>query len=176
GGVRRAALAMEPFRVASYDGARRAMVFHDRVPCDFLAWEHMSWECSHFDAGLYGMVGLAVSDPIRVGGERREMMIVPTGRSGQERRVIWPEVRAGRRLVLRWAVPDGMRGDGVLVVRVDDREVASIEVPAHGDGVIEQQAIDTREVAGRTARLELSMRPEGGRRHQATVAVDAIWE
>lgn len=174
GGVRRGVQAREPFRVASSEGVRRAVVMHGEVPCDFLAWEHMSWECSHFDSGLYGMVGLAVSDPPRVGGEARELMVVPTGRSGQERRVIWNDVRAGRELAIRWAVPDGLRGDALVVVRVDEREVGRFEVPARDDAAMHEIVIPTPDV-GQTARLEIAVTPSTGRRHQATVALDAIW-
>ncbi|UJR79927.1 DUF2029 domain-containing protein [Sandaracinus amylolyticus] len=174
GGVRRVVQAREPFRVASYEGVRRAVVMHGEVPCDFLAWEHLSWECSHFDSGLYGMVGLAVSDPPRVGGEPRELMVVPTGRSGQERRVIWDDARAGRELAIHWAVPDGLRGDALVLVRVDEREVGRFEVPARDDATIHELVLATPGV-GDTARLEIAVMPSAGRRHQATVALDAIW-
>lgn len=173
GGVRRAIAAAEPFRIASERGVRGALVFHDQVPCDFLAWEHMSWECSHFDSGLFGMVGLAVSEGIRVGGDVRELMIVPTGRGGQERRVVWPHVRAGRALDVRWAVPDGQRGDLVLEVLVDDAVVGTIEVPARGDGTVHAERIETPS-AGERARLEVRVRPRAGR-HPGAVAIDAIW-
>lgn len=180
GGVRRAIAAGEPFRLATQAAMRDAIVLHRLapgrdVPCDFLAWEHMSWECSHFDSGLYGMVGLAVSDPIRVGGIPRRMMVLPTGRSGQERIVRWEDVRAGRALVLRWAVPDDLRGDATLVVRAGERELASIDVPPAGDDRVHEQTIDTAALAGERATLELSLRPREGRRHQATIAVDALW-
>lgn len=175
GGVRRAAASQAPFRVASFAGIRHAKVFHGDVPCDFLAWEHMSWECSHFDAGLYGMVGLAVSDPIRVGGERRSMMVLPTGRFGQERRVVWEHVRAGECLAIEWAVPDGLRGDGVLRVRADGREIAALEIPTRGDAMTHELVIDTSDIAGQEVRLELSFRPREGQRQAATMTLDAVW-
>jgi hypothetical protein len=175
GGIRRAWAASEPFRIASEHAVRRARVHLGEVPCDFLAWEHMSWECSHFDAGLYGMVGLAVSEGIRVGGEIRELLLVPTGRWGQERRVRWERVRAGRELRVRWAVPDGLHGDGVLEVRADGETLWTLEVPAEPDGRMHSHSIDTRAWAGRDVDLELSMRPREGRRHQASVAIDAVW-
>ncbi len=175
GGARRVALSQAPFHIASFDGIRHAMVFHGDVPCDFLAWEHMSWECSHFDAGLYGMVGLAVSDPIRVGGERRSMMVLPTGRSGQERRVLWEHVRAGEKLAIEWAVPDGLHGNGVLRVRANDREIAVLEIPPRSDGEMHELVIDTPDLRGQEVRLELSFRPRGGQRRAATMALDAVW-
>jgi hypothetical protein len=175
GGARRVALSQAPFRIASFEGIRHAMVFHGQVPCDFLAWEHMSWECSHFDAGLYGMVGLAISDPIRVRGERRSMMVLPTGRFGQERRVVWQNVRAGERLAIEWAVPDGLHGDGVLRVRADEREIAVLEIPPGSDGVMHELVIDTPDIRGQEVRLELSFRPREGRRQAATMALDAVW-
>jgi hypothetical protein len=174
GGVRGAIASAAPFRIATERGARTAVVMHEDVPCDFLAWEHMSWECSHFDAGLYGMVGLAVSEGIRVGGVERALMIVPTGRSGQQRRVIWPDVRGGTVLRLTWAVPDAMRGDAVLEVWIDDRLARTIEVPMR-DEAMHVEEIATPGLAGRRARLELRVRPRTGRR-QAAVALDAIWE
>jgi hypothetical protein len=176
GVVRRAIAAGEPFHAATEHWIRRAVVHHGEVPCDFLAWEHLSWECSHFDAGLYGMVGLAVSEGIRVGGERRALMIVPTGRAGQERRVRWERVRAGRTLRVRWAVPDGLRGEGVLEIRAGGRTLAAIEVPPSGDGRVHGRALETAELAGSEVTLEVRMRPAEGRRHQATVALDLIWE
>jgi len=172
GGVRRALAAGAPFRIATERSVRGAHVFHGDVPCDFLAWEHMSWECSHYDQGLYGMAGLALSEGIRVGGEERELMIVPTGRSGQERRVVWPDVRAGRALELRWAVPDGQRGDVVVEVRVDDAVIDTIEIPAQDDGVVHAHRVETP-AAGERARLELRVRPRA--RRAGAVALDGIW-
>jgi hypothetical protein len=176
GAARRAVAAMQPFHVATEGAVRRARVYHAEVPCDFLAWEHFGWECSHFDQGLFGMVGLALTEGVQIGGETRQLLVVPTGRFGETRRVIWDPVRAGRSLAMRWAVPDGMRGDGVLEVIVDGQVRGALAIPPQPDGSVHEHAIDTSDVAGRDVALELRMRPGEGRRHQAIVAIDAVWE
>ncbi len=174
GGARRASASGAPFQLASDTAVRAAHVFHGEVPCDFLAWEHMGWECSHFDVGLYGMVGLALSEGIRVGGEIQPLLLVPTGRGGQERRVVWDAVRAGRRLDVRWAVPDGEMGLGVLEMWADGTRIARIETPARGDAAMHPLRIETPAIAGRTVRFELRARPLQGHR-PASIALDAVW-
>ena len=60
----------EPTKLVLHEGERD-------VPCDFLAWEHMSWECSHYDQGLTGMFGLALSGgPIEVGHVPEQLAIL----------------------------------------------------------------------------------------------------
>ncbi len=179
GSVHRADAASAPFHVASYEGIRHALVyqdepFHDDVPCDFLAWEHMGWECSHLDSGLFGMVGLALSGAAPTyGGVPEHMMLLPTGQRGQMRRVIWPHVRAGSMLALRWAVPDGHPAEGTLRVLIDDEERAVIDVPSTDDGWVRWVRIDTPELTGQDARLELTFR--SNQRRAAVVGVDATW-
>lgn len=179
GTVRRVRAEDEGFHLATYRGVRSAVVLlHDNdrdVPCDFLAWEHMSWECSHFDQGLYGMFGLALSGgPIEIGHVPVALAVLPTGSHGQMRRVIWPSLRAGRQLILRWAIPDGQRGGGTLRVLVDDVERASIVLPRDPDGWDRFVRIDTSEIAGQDARLELEL--TGPDHHSAAlVGVDAAW-
>ncbi len=140
------------------------------VPCDFLAWEHMSWECSHFDRGLDGMVGLALTAPPTVGGAPVRMLLVPTGLGGQERRVAWHHVRAGHALQLRWAVPDGHFGAAAVTVLVDGRTVDHFEVPLRGDGRVHARAVDTSPFAGR--RVDLELRVLSTRRMTSTVLLD----
>ncbi|MCB9594295.1 MAG: hypothetical protein H6719_16295 [Sandaracinaceae bacterium] len=174
GGASRLVASAEPFSIASFAGVRGAVVMlDDRIPCDFLAWEHLSWECSQYDRGLTQMVGRATSSrDVRVAGVRRELLLVPSGAGGRPRTVTWPEAPAGRELVLRWAVPDGERGGATLVVRVDDEERARIEVPLVPDGELHEVRIDTARSSG-SGRLQLEMRS-----HTAAVAVvglEGVW-
>jgi hypothetical protein len=179
GAVHRARAASAPFHMATYEGVRHALVyqdepFHDDVPCDFLAWEHMGWECSHLDSGLFGMVGLALSGgEVTYGHVPEQMMLLPTGQRGQLRRVVWPHVRAGQVLALRWAVPDAHPADGTLRVLIDDQERSVIEVPSTDDGWVRWVRIDTPELVGRDVRLELTFRANA--RRPAVVGVDATW-
>ncbi len=180
GGVRRVRASEGPFHLATYEGVRHAVVLlheNDRdVPCDFLAWEHMSWECSHFDQGLDGMFGLALSGgPIEVGHVPTRLAILPTGARGQPRRVIWPHLRAGGELVVRWAIPDGRRGGGILRVLIDDEERARIELPATPDGWDRYVRIDTLALAGSDARLEISLSAPERTHTSSLVGIDAAW-
>ncbi|GAB4111888.1 MAG: hypothetical protein OHK0013_48010 [Sandaracinaceae bacterium] len=176
GGVRRVMARQEPFRLASEEAVRTAMVFlatpgFGDVPCDFLAWEHLSWECATFDQGTHGETGLAVDDPAVIAGTPRTLFFVPSGLRGERRRVVWPEARAGRELVLRWAVPDRHTGGGELVVRVDDREVARETLPFEPTGRLRELRIPTPD-AGSTARLEVEV---AGLRRQSVVVMDGEW-
>jgi len=164
----------EPFRMASFHGVRGAVVLlDDRIPCDFLAWEHLSWECSQYDRGLMNMVGRATSsEEVRIGGEQFELLLIPSGPS-QPRTVTWPEVEAGDQLALRWAVPDGMRGAGTLTVSVNGDARKTIELPAEPTGEAIESVVDTSDLAGQTVRLTLEVRPTAG--GVATVALDGIW-
>lgn len=174
--VRRVEARSEPFRIATDEAVRGALVFLEvpglgEVPCDFLAWEHMSWECATFDHGTHGEVGLAVDEPARLGGGATRAFLLPSGVRGERRRVVWPRVRAGRALTLRWAVPDGHRGTGTLVVRIDDRERARLEVPPEPTGRFETLRIETADAAD-TARLEVELRDTRG---QGVVVLDGSW-
>jgi hypothetical protein len=179
GTVRRVRADQEGFHLATYRGVRTAVVLLREgardVPCDFLAWEHMSWECSHYDSGLYGMFGLALSGgPIEVGRVPIPLAVLPTGSHGQMRRVVWPSLRAGPELVLRWAIPDGQHGGGTLRVLIDDVERTAIELPRDADGWDRIVRIDTHEIAGHDARLELDL--TGPDHHSsALVGIDAAW-
>lgn len=180
GGVRRVRAAEGPFHLATYEGVRHAIVLLQEngrdVPCDFLAWEHMSWECSHFDQGLDGMFGLALSGgPIEVGHVPEPLAILPTGRRGQMRRIVWPHLRAGREIVVRWAIPDGQHGGGVLRVLVNDEERARITLPATPDGWDRYERIDTAALAGSDARLEVSLAAPDGTHTPSAVGIDAAW-
>jgi hypothetical protein len=176
GGARRVVAAQQPFRLASEEAVRTALVFltvppFGEVPCDFLAWEHLSWECATFDQGTHGETGLAVDDPAVLAGTPRTLFFVPSGLRGERRRVVWPSARSGQELVLRWAVPERHVGGGELVVRVDDREVARETVPLEPTGRLRELRIPTPDV-GPTARLELEVT---GPRRQSVVVVDGLW-
>lgn len=179
GTVRRVRAEDEGFHLATYRGVRHAVVLlrdgTRDVPCDFLAWEHMSWECSHYDSGLYGMFGLALSGAsIEVGHVPEVAAVLPTGSRGQMRRVIWPSVHAGPELIVRWAIPDGQRGGGTLRVLVNDEERAAIALPTDPDGWDRFERIDTAALAGQDARLEINL--TGPDQHSpAVVALDAAW-
>lgn len=172
---RRIAASAEPFRLSSFEGVRGAVVLlGGRVPCDFLAWEHLSWECAQVDQGLGQMVGRATSsEEFRVGGVRREWLLVPSGADGRARTVTWPEVDAGAELFLRWAVFDGHLGGGTLTVRIDDEVRATIDVPRFSDGEVHEVRIPTPELAEGRARLQLEMR--SATRAVALVGVEGEW-
>lgn len=153
-------LSPEPLRIASVEAVRDAKVSLGDIPCDFLAWEHLNWECATFDRGVHGQAGLAVSKPLHVGGREAGLFLITTQR-GRSRTVRWDEVRATDTLRLRWAVPDEKRGGGVLVVRVDGEELASVVLSRMPDGRVHEDTLDTRAYAGREVTLELELRTPG---------------
>jgi len=174
--ARRVQARGEPFRIASEEAVRDALVLLTvpgigEVPCDFLAWEHLSWECATFDRGTHGEAGLAIDEPARISGAAPRTFLLPTGVRGERRRVVWSDVRAGRELALRWAIPDGHGGGGTLVVRVDDRELGRVPLPAGPTGTLRELRYETTDV-GETARLELEI--EGASR-QSVIAIDGVW-
>jgi hypothetical protein len=155
----------EPFRIASYHGVRTARVHLGNIPCDFLAWEHLNWECATFDRGVHGETGLSTSQPLHVSGDDAGLFLIST-QGGRPRTVRWDDVPAGAALALRWAVPDELRGGGTLTVRIDGAELARFEVPHAPDGLREER-LDTSAHDGRRVSLELELRGPG-----AAVVVD----
>jgi len=172
GVVARVGEATAPFRIASDRELRYADVHLGRFPCDFLAWEHLSWECSHFDHGVFEEVGLVVSEGIRVGGRRVRMLNVPVGGSGQRRTVKWRHVEIGRVLRLAYAVPDLQRGGIHVDVRIDGAIADAFDVPRQPDRRIHSRRVDTRRWAGRRARLSIEVAPTPGHFGGGTVAID----
>lgn len=168
---RRVVHARAPFVLESDEAVRTAVVHQGEVPCDFLAWEHMSWECSQYDRGLYGMAGLALSDPPRFDGVATRALLVPSGPMGQARRVTWQTARAGRSLRLAYGVPDGQLGGGTLIVRIDGVTRAQLEMPPRASPLA-FETIDTHELVGRHVELELEL---VGARGQAVTAVRGTW-
>lgn len=152
-------LSSEPFRIASYAGVRRAQVSVGNVPCDFLAWEHLNWECAGLDYGVHGQSGLSTSQPLHVGGKKAPLFLIST--VGRARTVRWKGIPATETLLLRWAVPDEMGGGGRLLVRIDGEELSRIELSHLPDGTIHETHFDTRRYAGREVALELEMRTPG---------------
>lgn len=161
GVVRRTAEAAAPFRIATPRAVRIAEVRAGDVPCDFLAWEHQSWECSHVDAGLYQLTGLATSDPPRVGGARVPLFVISTAASQRTRTVTWRGVRGGRALVLDWAVPEGQRGGVDVDVAIDALAIESFEVPHAPTSRIETRTIETPSARGRDVTLTITVRSRG---------------
>jgi hypothetical protein len=160
GAARRVAEAGDPFRLASLRGLRQARVFLGDVPCDFLGWEHMSWECSHMDPSTFGKAGLAVSEDIAIAGQVRRMFLIP-GTASRPRRVEWHGLRATESFVLHWAVPDRHRGGARLTVAIEGEKVAEIAIPREPTERIETERIDTRRFAGRQVTLSLEVTGHG---------------
>lgn len=155
GGVRRGVRAAEPFRMASWLGVRHAEVTLDHIPCDFLAWENMSWECASFDGGVMGRAGLALPRRPTVDGAAVEMWLVPTGRRGaRARHLRWRGVAATDTLALRYAAADGFAGGATVTVRVDGEEIDRFPVPADL-GEVRERSIDTSSFAGEAVDLEI---------------------
>lgn len=149
----------EPFRIASYRGVRTARVQLGTIPCDFLAWEHLNWECATFDRGVHGETGLSTSQPLHVRGQRTPAFLI-SAQSSRPRIVRWDDLPASGALALRWAVPDELRGGGTLAVRVDGRELAAYELPREPTDVQEAR-LDTAAFEGRRVSLELELRGLG---------------
>ncbi len=164
------------FRLGGERMMRQAKVSLKGVPCDFLAWEHMSWECSHHDDTRWNtMVGLGLPEGIRFKGEQKDMLLIPAGRRGQTRLVNWSALPIeGETLRLLYGVPDGLRGEALLMIRVNGQELARIQVPSTTNGILLQRDLDLSRFAGKPADLEIELSPEGGR-HQAAVAIDGHW-
>lgn len=155
-----------PFRLASYRGVRTATVHLGTIPCDFLAWEHLNWECATFDRGVHGETGLATSQPLHVAGQEKRLLLISTQR-GRPRTARWEDLDGGRALELEYAVADELPGGGELEVRVDDRALATIELPPGPDGRVHRRTLPLPEGTGPTVDLELELR--GSR---AAVGVD----
>lgn len=169
GFVHRLAEANARFRIATPRALRLAEVRAGDVPCDFLAWEHQSWECSHLDLGLYQLTGLATSDPPRVGGALVPLFVIPTAAAAHTRTVTWRGVRGGRALMLDWAVPDEQRGGVEVEVAIDSRTVDRFEVPFTPTARLETRTIATPTAQGRDVVLTLTVRSPGA---VGLVAVD----
>lgn len=156
-----------PFRIASERGVRTAAVLNGDRPCDFLAWEHLNWECATVDHGVHQEVGLATSSPPLVAGEDRGLFLITTHR-GRARVVRWENVVGDRRLRLRYAVPDAFTGGGTLTVRLDGEAIHRVELPLQPDRRVHEVVLETARVnwSGQLE-LELSL---------GTVALDGTFE
>lgn len=134
GSVQRTRAAEAPFRFESMGAVRDAEVLlgSSRVRCDFLAWEHFSWECASFDRDSpMGLVGLATSHRHVVAGERVEGFVLSTGFRGRSRQVTWSALRGdGGALAIEYAVPEGHPGGGRLIVTIDGEERARLQLSA----------------------------------------------
>ena len=130
----------QPFRIASYEGVRRAVVHSGETACDFLAWEHLNWECATLDRGVHGETGLATSAPLHVAARPAEMFLI-TASPRRPRTVRWTGVATGHELVLRVALPDELPSSGALEVAFDERVVTRIELDALAPGRIHDHVI-----------------------------------
>lgn len=157
-------LSDAPLRLASYRGVREARVFLDDIPCDFLAWEHLNWECATHDRGVHDEVGLATSQPLHVGGVEARMLLLSA--SGMRSRTItWEGVRASDALTLEYAIPDELGGGGTLDVEVNGEALRSISLPDQPGR--HRVSVPTPEHAGEP--VSLTLRLHGPR---AAVLVD----
>ena len=150
GGGRRALAATTPWHLASVEGVRRAEVTLGGQRCDFLAWEHLNWECTGRERGVTEQTGLQRDAPHRYGGERLTLFHLATV-GARSRDVAWRNVALPARLALHVAPADhGLLG-GVLELHVDGEKRGEL-------------ALDT--AAARTWEIDLD-RP----RHGATLAL-----
>lgn len=146
-----------------------AQVKLGEVPCDFLAWEHMSWECSRLDRGTMTMVGLALPEGIKVDGQPREMLLLTGDHSGQNKtRVVnWKTPKPGQKLDLDWATPDGLKGGCTVTLQSGGRTLHAFESnPSPG-------ATGHVEIATPSAQAELSLSITGRR---CAIAMRGRWE
>lgn len=148
--------AEQPFRIATYEGVRTAVVHLGPIPCDFLAWEHLNWECATYDRGVHGEVGLATSSPLHVRGRDHHLFLVTTQR-GMRRTVLWQGIEAGNAFRLRYAVPDELRGGGELALSINGDVVTTIALPSAPDGQLRARVLDTSMWAGEAVDLSLTL-------------------
>jgi hypothetical protein len=167
--VRLSLNAAEPFRIGTGKSLRMAKVKLGEIPCDFLPWEHMSWECSHRDRGHYNQVGLALPEGVKVGGVPRELLLIPTGLRGQDRTVTWQKVAAGGTLVLEHAAPDYPEGAVEVAVFINGEEMDRFQT--HDKPT---RRIDTSAFAGKEVELRLLVHSLG--KSGAAVAVGGGFE
>lgn len=161
GAARRTVAANAPFELESHRSVRHAEVKLGNIPCDFLAWERMSWECAQIDHGLRSMVGLAVSDPPRVLGQEVHMLRIPAP-PRQTRTVAWHDVMISNRFEVRYAVPDDARGDVEFQIKIGNLPVETVSVPVSTDSQILVYRIDTHELRGRASDVMLSVHALSG--------------
>ena len=95
-----------PLRLESNYAVRWAKVQLGDAPCDFLTWEHMSWECATMDGGVEGRTGLQLPRASTVRGETMQLFVVPSARRGRRVRTVEFAPREASRLELRWIMPD----------------------------------------------------------------------
>jgi hypothetical protein len=157
--------------LASEAALRAATVTLGDVPCDLLAWEHMTWECATLDTEARFSVGFALPEGVTVDRRPVPMLLVPSGREGVARNVRWADLAATERLVLRVAVPDGASAGARVRVAIDDRVVdvfQTDEASRHE----RERVIATGVAAGRRVALTVEVRAPPGDSNRATVALD----
>jgi hypothetical protein len=162
GAVRTYTASQEPFRIATERAVRKAKVtLGNGIPCDFLPWEHMSWECSHHDRGHFNQVGLALPDGVHVDGKVEQLMLIPTGsRRRQARTVAWEAIRATKRFLLRFAKPDRPPSGHVrLDVVVNDETVGSVDTRRWRERQVHEVVFDTSNYANQSVKLLLRVTP-----------------
>lgn len=116
----RVAEANGPVEIASSAGVRNAAVHLAELPCDFLAWENMSWECAMHDGGTDGRTGLQLPAGSLVNGEAQTLFVIPTGRRGRRPRLVEFNAPGGSAASLRWVIPDGYRGGAAVTISWGD--------------------------------------------------------
>jgi hypothetical protein len=174
GTIRLSLNAAEPFRIGTEKSLRQAEVKLGEIPCDFLPWEHMTWECSHLDRGHYNQVGLALPEGVKVGGVPRELLLIPTGLRAQDRSATWKGVEAGGALVLRHAAPDYPEGAVEVTVFVNGAEIDRFKTLEPPDRRVHDRRIDTSAFAGQEVELRLLVHSLG--KSGAAVAVGGGFE
>jgi hypothetical protein len=176
GTVRLSLKSAEPFRIGTEKSMRQAKVKLGEIPCDFLPWEHMTWECSHLDRGHYNQVGLALPDGVKVGGVPRELLLIPTGLGlrARDRSVTWKGVEAGGALVLQHAAPDYPEGAVEVAVFINGAEIDRFKTPEPPDRRVHDRRIDTSAYMGKQVELRLLVHSLG--KSGAAVAVGGGFE
>lgn len=155
----RVAEANGPLEIASSAGVRNADVYLAELPCDFLAWENMTWECAMHDGGTDGRTGLQLPDGSRVAGEKQMLFVIPTGRAGRRPRLVEFGATGGSAASLRWVIPDGYRGGATVTI-------------SWGDTVLRE---DTLQPGDEERREDFALTGEGPLRIRVGAATRGEW-
>lgn len=167
-GAARRALADGAFDVASADAVRHARVTLTSgrrgtlIPCDFLAWEYMSWECASFDRGVT-LTGLATATPEHLGPDGQPALHLGTDERGRTRSIEFDDVRLSDRLALTVRLDPRSTRNATLSVLLDDALVHEVALDTLGEpGEQQPLEIDTHSRRGERATLSLRLTSERG--------------
>jgi hypothetical protein len=131
----------------------------DKIPCDYFNMARQKWECSGLDREEMLFTGTAIDGQCAFAG--RPMLRIPAAPGSRRRTVEWRPMKDGGTLDLAFGLDEGSKSGGPLTFTIRAGAMTPFRRTVTTAGILSQEALGGRFVAGEPVELEIDPGPRG---------------